>query len=319
MRFENNTIDHVKLALLAMQRYPWEQGVTMQAFLEQGDRDVVIALAKEAVYRALPDGRLATIGVTNAVTDPCATGEALLYACKQTNDAALCRGRDGLLEWALHKAPRNAQGIVYHLTDSDEFWVDSMYMLPPFLAAAGYPKEALQNLYGYWNTLYNEDKQLLHHIWDDKRQAFTRSAYWGVGNGWTLAAFARMIELLPQELEADRENLRQMARKLIDGLLRYIRPDGLFFDVVDDKTTFVETNLSQMLAYTLYRGMKSGWLPASMEPTASRLRNAAAGKVDKYGLVQGVCGAPSFDKSGVAPEGQAFYLLMEAAAAGYYQ
>ena len=36
-------------------------------------------------------------------------------------------------------------------------------------------------------------------------------------------------------------------------------------------------------------------------------------KVDGYGLVQGVCGAPSFNRSGTATEGQAFFLLMEAA------
>ena len=40
---------------------------------------------------------------------------------------------------------------------------------------------------------------------------------------------------------------------------------------------------------------------------------AAHAKVDAYGLVQGVCGAPRFDHSGRAPEGQAFFLLMEAA------
>ena len=37
-------------------------------------------------------------------------------------------------------------------------------------------------------------------------------------------------------------------------------------------------------------------------------------EVDAYGLVQGVCGAPGFDHAGTAPEGQAFFLLMEAAA-----
>ena len=36
-------------------------------------------------------------------------------------------------------------------------------------------------------------------------------------------------------------------------------------------------------------------------------------KVDAHGLVQGVCGAPRFDRPGTAPEGQAFFLLMEAA------
>ena len=44
-----------------MQRNSWEQGVAMDAFLEQGDREVVIALAKEAAYRRMPDGRPAMI------------------------------------------------------------------------------------------------------------------------------------------------------------------------------------------------------------------------------------------------------------------
>jgi hypothetical protein len=36
-------------------------------------------------------------------------------------------------------------------------------------------------------------------------------------------------------------------------------------------------------------------------------------KVDSSGYVQGVFGAPNFDRAGTAPEGQAFFLLMEAA------
>ncbi len=44
-----------------------------------------------------------------------------------------------------------------------------------------------------------------------------------------------------------------------------------------------------------------------------RSRGAVHAKVDEYGLVHGVCGAPNFDRSGTATEGQAFFLLMEAA------
>ena len=43
------------------------------------------------------------------------------------------------------------------------------------------------------------------------------------------------------------------------------------------------------------------------------MRMAVHTKVDKFGLVQGVCGAPNFDRPGTATEGQAFFLLMEAA------
>jgi hypothetical protein len=40
---------------------------------------------------------------------------------------------------------------------------------------------------------------------------------------------------------------------------------------------------------------------------------AARGKIDEYGIVQGACGSPSFDKSGTSTEAQAFFLMMESA------
>ena len=43
------------------------------------------------------------------------------------------------------------------------------------------------------------------------------------------------------------------------------------------------------------------------------MRAAVHLKVDASGYVQGVCGAPNFDHAGTAPEGQAFFMLMEAA------
>jgi rhamnogalacturonyl hydrolase YesR len=241
-----------------------------------------------------------------------------MAAAEFTGDGVLRQGWEDLLEWALHKAPRSGGGVVYHLDHKPQIWVDSMYMLPPFLAAAGRYREALVNLYGYWDVLFDPRPGLLRHIWDDGEKAFVRGAFWGVGNGWALAAFARIYDLLPEGRGEDRDRIGEMGRTLIAGALGRLRPDGLFHDVLDDPSSFVETNFSQMLAYTLYRGMKSRWLDSSFLGTAEKLRAAAGGKVDQYGLVQGVCGAPSFDKPGVAPEGQAFYLLMEAAAEKYY-
>jgi rhamnogalacturonyl hydrolase YesR len=304
----------VKLALLAMQRNSWEQGVTMQAFFEQGDRDAVIALAKEAAHRRTPDGRCAMIRPNEGVTDPCSVGEAMMYAYRETGDAELGEACEALLEWALKHAPRNADGIVYHVPDRPEFWVDSFYMFPPYLAAAGQYGEALRQIRGYTALLYGKESGLFSHIWDDGAGVFKRDAFWGVGNGWAAAGIARVIDSLPHEFDEDRAALQSFARGHIDSLLRYARPDGLFHDVVDDPHTFVETNLSQMLAYAIYRGLRSGWLPESYKSEAMRLRAAAAAKVDRFGLVRDVCGAPNFDKAGVASEGQSFYLLMESAA-----
>ena len=307
-------IDLVKLALLSMQRNSWEQGVAMDAFFEQGDRDVVIALAKEAAYRRIPDGRLAMIRPDEGITDPCSVGEALIFSFRETDDKDLGDACNSLLNWALKSAPRNQDGIVYHVPNRPEFWIDSMYMLPPYLAAAGYPEEALRQIDGYRAALFDRPTGLFSHKWDDEKQVFVRKDFWGVGNGWTAAGLARTIDLLPETMSSQKQELVQIARALIDCLLQYKRPDWLFHDVVDDPGTFVEVNLSQMLAYTIYRGLVAGWLPGEYVKAARSLRQAVSGKVDRFGLVQGVCGSPSFDKPGVAAEGQAFYLLLDAAA-----
>ena len=76
MDHKNNKMENAARALLCMQRHSWEQGMAMQAFLEWGKMDVVTALAHEAVYRRMEDGRAATIGFMDAVTDPCSVGEA---------------------------------------------------------------------------------------------------------------------------------------------------------------------------------------------------------------------------------------------------
>ncbi|MCM1134092.1 MAG: glycoside hydrolase family 88 protein [Clostridium sp.] len=312
-------IGKAKTALLAMQRYSWEQGTAMQAFLEAGDDAVVIAMAKEAAYRQIADGRLASIGIEGAVTDPCSNGEGLIHAYKLTGEEDLKKAQEKSLKWALEKAPRNQEGIVYHVDSAPQMWADSVYMLPPYLAAAGEYEEAVKQIRGYLKVLYHEEIGLMSHMWDDEKKVYLREAHWGVGNGWTIAGITRVIAKLPENMEKEKSELIQVVQDIVKGLLKWMREDGMFHDVVDDPETFVEVNCSQMLAYTLFRGMKAGWLSEEYLETAEKLRSAANKCIDEFGLVHPVCGAPSFDKPGTAPEGNAFYILMEAAAKDYYQ
>ncbi len=309
----STVLEKVKHAALAMQRHNWEQGVLAQAFLEAGDKETALLLALEGANRQSAEGRCCHIADSTASTDPCAVGEALIAACEHTGDPLLMEARDRLLHWALELAPRNQNGIVYHFSNGTEFWVDSMYMLPPFLARAGYYDEALRQIDGYWNTLFIPPKGMLAHRWDDAAQQFIRKDVWGVGNGWAAAGMARVRTLLPKEYAAQKTILEKRIRLLLSSALRFQRPDGMFHDVLDNPSTFPEVNCGQMFAYTIYRGVEEGWLDATLLPAAERIREAAHASVDAYGLVHNVCGMPTFDKSFVAPEGQAFFILMECA------
>jgi len=69
-----------------------------------------------------------------------------------------------------------------------------------------------------------------------------------------------------------------------------------------------------MISYSIFRGVAAGYLGSAYLERAEMMRNAANAQVDSLGCVQKVCGVPNFDRPNVAPEGQAFYLLMETAA-----
>lgn len=310
---EKHRLQQVSQSLLSMQRYSWEQGVAAQAFLELGETAIAIKLAREAVHRQGTDGRLAIMRDNEGVTDPAANGEALLVAARATKEPALQMAADAMLNYLLEAAPRAADGTLFHIIDAREVWIDSMYMAPPFLAAAGQLDEALRQIHGIKNRLWNSEKKVYAHIWDEDRKVLKRAAHWGVGNGWAAAGITRVIRSLPVAWAREKQELELHLRDILEGCLAHQRADGLFHDVLDDPDTFIETNLAQMLAYSIYRGMRGGWLPADFKDKADRMRAAVHQKVDASGYVQGVCGAPTFDRAGTAPEGQAFFLLMEAA------
>jgi unsaturated rhamnogalacturonyl hydrolase len=305
-------IELATAAALAMQRRDWEQGILAQAMVEAGDRHNTILLTKAAMVQKTPDGRLGVV-VSGSPTDPAMGGAAYAWAAGWTGDAEMQQAADGLLAWILKGAPRNADGILYHVFRGAEMWSDGLNCAPPFLAAMGFHDEALAQIEGYRQRLWDPDKKLLAHIWDDQKKQLRDANFWGGGNGWAAAGLARVWRSLPSERHQDRARVADFAREIVDGCLQYQRPDGLFHNVVDQPATFVETNLAQMLAFAIYEGVAAGWLPANYRAHADRMRAAARVKMDADGYVQGACGAPSFDRPGPSTEAQAFCIMMEAA------
>ena len=301
-------------AAMSMQRRDWEQGILAQAFLEAGDRERVLLLTKGAMMLRTPDGRMGVV-VSGGPTDPAMGGAAYAEAAKWTTDPAVQGAAQGLLVWIRDKAPRNAEGILFHTFDAPEMWSDGFNCAPPFLAAMGNYDEAMKQMDGYHVRLWDAKARLMAHIWNDHEQRLTDARFWGNGNGWAAAGMARVIRSLPPQRDADRKRIANHARELIDGCLAHQRADGLFHNVVDRPDTFVETNLAQMLAYAIYEGVRGDWLPADYRPHADRMRTAARNKMDAYGYVQGACGAPHFNAPGVSTEAQAFCILMETAGA----
>jgi len=305
--------EKAKLAMLATQRQPWEQGVVMMALLELDDQVLIVPMASEAVLRMDKEGRLAVVSSATTITDPASNGSGVLRAYELTGDNKYKQAADAQYNFLKHKAPRTDNGTLYHFTDSQQVWSDSMYMAPPFLARYGDCEEAVKQLRGFMGYLWDKEKHMMSHMWDDKNKNFRRKAFWGGGNGWSAAGMALVLELLPETMNSERQELITRTQELLDGCIKHMRTDGLFHDVVDDPSTFVESNLGQMLAFTIYKGVKAEWLDQSYLAHANLMRASAHTKVDEYGVIHDACGSPSFDKPGTSAEAQAFLVMMESA------
>ncbi len=309
----SDTVKKVINAMLSMQRRAWEQGVASQALLELGEKDLVVLMAKDAVVNQKKDGRLGLNEGDRPVTDPASNGEPVLFAARVTGDESLKSAAGKMLDFLLYKSPKTPDGIIYHNYIENMIWVDAFYMAPPFLAICGHYDEALKQINGYRKILLDPQKKLYYHMWDQDRMIYSRKLFWGVGNGWAAAGMTRVLRTLPESMSAEKKQIAAYIKEVLDACLKYQREDGLFHDILDDPSTFIDTNTAQMLAYTIFRGVKGGWLDKSYLNHGLKMRKAAYRKVDQFGLVLGVCGAPNFNKPGTATEGQAFFLLMEAA------
>ncbi len=201
--------DRVRRAMLSIQRASWEQGVAAQAALEEGDGELTILLAREAVLRQGSDGRLSQLGPDPGVTDAGAAGEAVIFAALATGDRQLMDGAERMLGFFLRRAPRSADGVLFHQLPAPdgELWSDSFYMAPPFLALAGQAEDALRQIRGLRRRLWLPGKRLLAHRWNESQGRFVREAPWGVGNGWAAAGMVRTLQHLPPVMTREREEL----------------------------------------------------------------------------------------------------------------
>jgi unsaturated rhamnogalacturonyl hydrolase len=307
---DSHLLQNVKTATLAMQRKDWEQGSVAQAFLESGDTNTTIQIARASVIYTEPNGRLAVLGGSGLI-DCAMLGEALYVTSFITHDTLLSNANEKLKKYILEGAARATDGTLYHA--DKQMWVDSYNCAIPYLASMGNYDEALKQAEGLRKRLWDNENKMFYHIWDDGAQKWANKVHWGVGNGWAAVGLTRLIRSLPESYGCQRKQLISELTDLIDGCLKWQTKDGLFHNIADDPSTFIESNMAHMLAYSIYTGIKGGWLAKSYMPAADKMRLAAVKNVDQYGFVQNVCGAPTFDKPGIAPEGQAFFILMESA------
>ncbi len=174
------------------------------------------------------------------------------------------------------------------LSSFTRFWVDDMYMVGSL---------QVQAFKSTGDTLYLNRAAKTIKVYCDKLQRpnglFYHRAdapfYWGRGNGWAAAAFAEIIQVLPED-HIYYQDIQSAYQKMMATLIKYQADDGMWHQLLDDQNSFAETSCTGMFIYALATGMDYGWLDYEDYKTpASTAWDALAGYVDDMGRTENVC------------------------------
>ncbi len=168
------------------------------------------------------------------------------------------------------------------------YWIDDMFMISAIQSQAylatgdrKYIDRAAAEMVSYLDKIQRPNGLFFH--------AEDAPFFWGRGNGWMAAGMTELLGLLPED-NPNRERILASYRKMMETLLSYQKEDGLWGQLVDDKSSWSETSGSAMFAYAMIRGVRRGWLDeATYAPVARKAWLALVGQIDEKGDIAGVC------------------------------
>ncbi|MBE2214463.1 MAG: glycoside hydrolase family 88 protein [Opitutaceae bacterium] len=200
-------------------------------------------------------------------------------------DAYISRGQFRLPDGTLARERPQAASL----------WTDDFYMCIPFLAQMGvltgesrYFDDAVRQVVQLSERLFVPERGLYDHGWSVVSHPYDPRHYWGRANGWAAMAMAELLTVLPKD-HPGREAVLHQFRAHIRGIVEAQDGSGLWHNMLDRESTYLETSASAMFVFAIARGINEGWLPALYAPVAITGWNGVAARVLPDGRVEGVC------------------------------
>ena len=233
----------------------------------------------------------------------------------------------------LDQQPRTTEGSFWHKKKyTEQVWLDGLYMAQPFFAEYAqlfHEDSVFGDIARQFAAIetHTRDKAtgLLYHGWDEAhgqpwadKQSGHSPNFWGRAMGWYGMALVDVLDYLPaggDHEPADhspRQSLVAILQRYAAAIQKVQDPaTGCWWDILDKpgaQGNYLEASASCMFAYTLAKGVRMGYLPASYRVTAEKawrgilnkfLTTGAGGQTDLQGTVSvsGLGGTPNRDGS----------------------
>jgi len=230
------------------------------------------------------------------------------------------RTRDPRYEKVIHtlreqidSQPRIAAGGFWHKRIyPDQMWLDGLYMGAPFYAehALRYNRpgdfsDVVNQFLIVAASTYDPATGLYRHAFDASRKmawadSLTGQAphAWGRAMGWFSMAIVDVLDFLPAD-QTGRDQMIDILNRMVKKLAEIQDPaTGGWYQVLDrsgDDGNYIETSCTAMFAYSIFKGVRMGYLDTEYLATAEK---AYRGLLDNFivtgpdGLVsmKNICG-----------------------------
>lgn len=193
--------------------------------------------------------------------------------------------------------PRTSEGGFWHKkVYPHQMWLDGLYMGAPFYAeyAARYNKpEAFKDIINQFCVVarhtYDPKTGLYKHAWDESHEQrwcdpqTGQSAHsWGRAMGWFAMALVETLQFIPEE-EPGRDSLLAILGNVTLQMKNYQDArTGLWYQVLDRsgaEGNYIESSVSAMFIYSLYKGIRLGFIPQKYMAVADK---AYKGYLDNF-------------------------------------
>lgn len=230
------------------------------------------------LYRRVEaDGSIPSYEFRQYNIDSINCGKTLFFAAKEDGDGRWLKAADFIMQ-RLREHPRCDNRSFWHKEIYPyQVWLDGLYMALPFYTRYDMTRGAMKNIHDIMlqfnnarKLLFDSEKKLSYHAWDEKRvqpwvnpeNGCSRN-FWLRSMGWYLMAMVDSLEAMDEQLFEHRQRLVDLLKEAVQGLLPYRASNGLFCQVIDlpeVSGNYTETSGSAMIAYTLMKAARLGFL-----------------------------------------------------------
>jgi unsaturated rhamnogalacturonyl hydrolase len=208
------------------------------------------------------------------------SGKILFELYTKTNDPKYKTALETLRD-QMRTHPRTYEGGFWHKKRyPNQMWLDGIYMGTPFLAqySVVFNDKALMDdvanqIITIQKHTYDPKTGLNYHGWDEsKQQKWANQVtgqspnFWGRSMGWYCMGIVDVLDFMPKN-HPKYDTLKTIYKNAIDAMIKVQDPaSGVWYQVLDKgekKGNYLESTVSCMMAYSILKGVRMGYLDKS--------------------------------------------------------